>query len=501
MHRTGHWLGLDVHDVGDYKVGEQWRVLEPGMALTIEPGIYLPAGVRACPGALPTSGSASRTMWSSPRRASRCSPPRVPKEPDPIEALMGAADEPLPDCNDVDEFDIAIVGGGLVGASLALPSPPAGAAAAGREPSAPDSAAHQSFDERTTALGNASRRILEALGVWDGVAAHCGAIRAIHVSDAGRLAFARLAAREQGIEAFGYVVPNRVLGQALWDRVRANPAISTRVPAQVAAVATDPDGATVTLAGEPGERLRARLAVAADGATSAVRRNAGIAANEADYGQVAIVANVAADAPHDGTAYERFTPAGPLALIPLCDGTFTVVWARTPEDAARTLAAPDAQFLELLQQHFGWRVGRFVRVGRRASYPLKLTRAGTTVAERTVLIGNAAQSLHPVAGQGLNLALRDVAALAELVAGEGDPGAPELLERFARERAADRRGVIRFTDGLIRMFGDPRLPVRVVRDAGLLLFDLLPPAKSALSRVSLGFGSHAPRLARGLPLR
>ena len=406
----------------------------------------------------------------------------------------------------MEEFDIAIIGGGMVGASLAL-----AAAAAGRrivliEGAVPDARAHPSFDERTTALGNASRRILEGLGVWNTIADHCGVIRAIHVSDAGRLAFARLAAREQGIEAFGFVVPNRVLGNALWEQIRHNAAISVRMPATVVAVSTDAQGVTLRLAATAAEHgagpsLRARLAVAADGAHSAVRRDAGITASEADYGQVAIVANVATDVAHDGTAYERFTAAGPLALVPLRDGSYTVVWARSPADAAQSLGATDEEFLKALQQHFGWRAGKFVRTGRRASYPLKLTRADAAVAERTVLIGNAAQSLHPVAGQGFNLALRDVAALAELVAAEGDPGAPQLLERFAQDRAADRSGVTRFTDGLIRMFGDSRLPVRVLRDAGLLLFDLLPPAKRALSRVSLGFGGRSPRLARGLPLR
>jgi 2-octaprenyl-6-methoxyphenol hydroxylase len=403
----------------------------------------------------------------------------------------------------VDEFDIAIIGGGMVGASLAL----ALAAAQRRivliEAVAPDSAAHQSFDERTTALGNASRRILEALGVWSSVAEHSAVIRAIHVSDAGRLAFARLSAAEQGIEAFGFVVPNRVLGTALWARIRADEHISVRMPA-TASVRTDATGVTLTLAGQgavAGQMLRARLAVAADGAHSVIRGAAGITATEADYGQVGIVANVATDTPHDGTAYERFTAAGPLALLPLRDGSYTIVWARTPEDAARTLAASDEDFLGLLQQYFGWRVGKFVRAGRRASYPLKLTRADESVAQRTVLIGNAAQSLHPVAGQGFNLALRDVAALAELMAAEPDPGAPDLLARFAQGRALDRRGVTRFTDGLIRLFGDSRAPVRVARDIGLLLFDLLPPAKRALARVSLGFGGRSPRLARGLPLR
>jgi 2-octaprenyl-6-methoxyphenol hydroxylase len=401
----------------------------------------------------------------------------------------------------VEEFDIAVIGGGMVGASLALALAAAGRRIVLIEGVSPDSNLQQSFDERTTALGNASRRILEALGVWDGIADHCGIIRAIHVSDAGRLAFARLVAREQGIEAFGFVVPNRVLGAALWAQIRRTAAISVRMPAKVESVSTDAAGVTLTLGNGTHTPVRARLAVAADGAHSAVRRDAGITATEADYGQVAIVANVAADQPHDGTAYERFTPAGPLALVPLRDGSYTVVWARTPEDAAAALGATAESFLELLQQHFGWRVGKFIRAGRRSSYPLKLTRSDAAVAQRTVLIGNAAQSLHPVAGQGFNLGLRDAAALAERVAQDGDPGAPALLASFAHERAADRRGVTRFTDGLIRMFGDTRAPVRWARDAGLLLFDLLPPAKSALSRVSLGFGGRTPRLARGLPLR
>ncbi|MGC1457529.1 MAG: 2-octaprenyl-6-methoxyphenyl hydroxylase [Steroidobacteraceae bacterium] len=403
----------------------------------------------------------------------------------------------------MDEFDIAIIGGGMVGASLALALAQAGRRIVLIEGVEPDSASQPSFDERTTALGNASRRILETLGVWNSLVDQCGVIRTIHVSDAGRLAFARLSALEQGIEAFGFVVPNRVLGTVLWAHIRDH-GISVRMPCSVASVRADATGVTLELAGQGAASdltLRARLAVAADGAHSVVRREAGITASVADYGQVGIVANVATDLAHDGTAYERFTAAGPLALLPLRDGTYTVVWARTPQDAAATLAAGDADFLNLLQQHFGWRAGRFVRAGRRASYPLTLTRADESVAQRTVLIGNAAQSLHPVAGQGFNLALRDVAALAELLAEEGDPGAPELLERYAQGRELDRRGVTRFTDGLIRLFGDSRAPVRLARDAGLLLFDLLPPAKRALARVSLGFGGRTPRMARGLPLR
>jgi 2-octaprenyl-6-methoxyphenol hydroxylase len=253
--------------------------------------------------------------------------------------------------------------------------------------------------------------------------------------------------------------------------------------------------------------VSARLIVAADGAHSSVRAAAGIEAEVEDYDQIAIVANVAADHPHDGTAYERFTPSGPLAVLPLHDGSYGVIWSCRPQDAAQVLLLDDASYLRELQARFGWRAGRLMRVSRRASYPLKLTRAAATTAIRTVLIGNAAQALHPVAGQGFNLGLRDAAMLAEVIANAGtrvgatDVGAPDLIRRFGEWRAADRSGVVRFTDGLVKLFGDARPGMGLLRNLGLLMFDLAPPAKSALARVSAGFGGPAPRLARGLPVR
>ena len=245
------------------------------------------------------------------------------------------------------------------------------------------------------------------------------------------------------------------------------------------------------------------MLVAADGAYSGVRAAAAIEADVEDYDQIAIVANVGADHPHDGTAYERFTPSGPIAVLPLYDGSYGVIWSCRPEDAAGVLSLDDDSYLRELQARFGWRAGRFVRAGRRASYPLKLTRAAATTATRTVLIGNAAQALHPVAGQGFNLGLRDAAMLAEVIANADgvDVGAPELLRRFAEWRAADRGGVVRFTDGLVKLFGSSRPGVGILRNLGLLMFDLAPPAKSALARVSAGFGGPTPRLARGLPVR
>jgi 2-octaprenyl-6-methoxyphenol hydroxylase len=405
------------------------------------------------------------------------------------------------------KVDIAIVGGGMVGASLALALRGlAGISVLLIEGVAPASSAQPSFDDRTTALGNASRRIFESLGVWGDIAPQASGIRTIHVSDAGRFGFARLRAEEQGIDAFGYVAANRVIGTALWKQLSAESGgVVLRVPAKAEEIEVTEEGATFTLVNEAavGERVEARLLVAADGAHSGVRAAAEIEADVEDYDQIAIVANVGADHPHDGTAYERFTPSGPIAVLPLYDGSYGVIWSCHPKDAAGVLSLNDEGYLRELQARFGWRAGRFVRAGRRASYPLKLTRAAATTATRTVLIGNAAQALHPVAGQGFNLGLRDAAMLAEVIANVrgGDVGAPELLRRFAEWRAADRGGVVRFTDGLVKLFGSSRPGVGVLRNLGLLMFDLAPPAKSALARVSAGFGGPSPRLARGLPVR
>jgi 2-octaprenyl-6-methoxyphenol hydroxylase len=394
----------------------------------------------------------------------------------------------------------------MVGASLALALRGLGTRVLLIEGVAPTSQAQPSFDDRTTALGNASRRIFEGLGVWPEIAPQAAAIRRIHVSDAGRFGFARLQAAEQGIDAFGFVVANRVIGAVLWEKLlAAQGSLVLRVPARAERIEIDDQGVSLRVISDAGDcdEVRARLVVAADGAQSSVRLAADIEAGVEDYEQIAIVANVAADQPHDGTAYERFTPSGPLAVLPLHDGSYGVIWSCRPADATKVVSLDDRTYLQELQNRFGWRAGRFVRVGRRASYPLKLTRAATTFAVRTVLIGNAAQALHPVAGQGFNLGLRDAAMLAEVIANaaETDVGAPTVLKRFVEWRSVDRGGVIRFTDGLVKLFSSERAAMGLLRNLGLLMFDVMPPAKSALARVSAGFGGPTPRLARGLPVR
>lgn len=404
-------------------------------------------------------------------------------------------------------FDVAIVGGGLVGASLAVALRTLPLRVALIEAFAPDSAAQPSFDERTTALGNASRRVFEALGLWSALSAEAAPITDIHVSDAGRYGFARLAAREFNLDALGYVVPNRVLGRELWRAIAQTPGLKTFMPARLGEVVIESECARLQL--DQGGRsipITAKLVVAADGAQSLVRKAAGVGASVDDYGQVALVASLRTDQRNDGVAFERFTAAGPMALLPIraldSQAWRTLVWAAKPGEAERLQQLPASEFLREWQQAFGWRAGRALQLGARASYPLALTRSEGAVAPRVVLLGNAAQALHPVAGQGFNLGLRDVAELAELLAGAGDAdiGAVEWLAQFAAGRSSDREGVIRFTDTLVRVFSSDQRLAAAARDAGLLLFDLLPPAKRALSQVSLGFGPRSARLTRGLAL-
>ncbi len=251
------------------------------------------------------------------------------------------------------------------------------------------------------------------------------------------------------------------------------------------------------MAGE--RRLTARLVVAADGADSLVKRAGAIASEERAYGQVALITNVRSDCTAGAIAFERFTESGPLALLPRHDGSYALIWTLPPTRAEQMQNCSEREFCELLQQRFGWRAGRFEQIGRRASYPLELVHARSSSGQRMALIGNAAQALHPVAAQGFNLGLRDAAMLAELITSAGDPGAVNVLAEFARRRASDRRGMIAFTDRLVRLFNDPRPAVAALRDLGLLLFDVSPPAKRALAHVSWGFGP-LPRLARGLSL-
>jgi len=406
-------------------------------------------------------------------------------------------------------MDITIVGGGMVGASLAVALAPLGLKVALVEAIPHGSGSQPSFDERTTALSNGSRRILETLGVWSEVSSSATPICRIHVSDQGRFGFARIDAAEQGLEAMGYVVPNRALGEALWSRLARHAHVQIYCPAQVSRIAAGEQAVGLEIAqGGATAGIDTRLIVAADGAQSAVRSAFGVDAESRDYEQTAVITTVLPQRFHDHVAYERFTRSGPLALLPLEGGRCALVLTLSRGTADAAMAWTDAEFLAEVQGRFGFRLGRFLKVGRRAAYPLSITRAAHTSAGRCVIVGNAAQGLHPVAGMGFNLGLRDVASLAELIAEhrhepQFDAGTAALLAEYDAWRAADRGGVIAFTDGLVRLFANPLRVVQRLRNAGLLAFDLLPPAKAALSRLSTGAGAgtRVPKLARGVALR
>jgi 2-octaprenyl-6-methoxyphenol hydroxylase len=400
--------------------------------------------------------------------------------------------------------DVAIAGGGMIGLSLAAALAELPLEVVVIEPVAADADQQPSFDSRTTALSGGSRRVLEGIGVWAAVAGQATPIRRIHVSERGAFGAARLTAAEQGVASLGYTIENRLLGLALRDRAAGIPRLKL-CHARVREVEAGADA--VRLVTDAGDAWSARLVVAADGAQSAVRSALGIDASLSDYSQHAIVAHVDTGRFHEYTAYERFTPSGPIAVLPIAEGRSAVVWTLAPEAAKRALALDDAAFIAELEEAFGLRLGRFTRVGRRQSYLLTLTRSDQLTAPRAVILGNAAQGLHPVAGQGFNLGLRDVAALAELLADEiaehgpgADPGATRVLERYAEWRRPDREAVIRFTDSLVRGFGMPLVSIRGLRSAGLLAFDLMRPVKHEFARRTMGLAGRQPRLVRGLPL-
>jgi 2-octaprenyl-6-methoxyphenol hydroxylase len=404
------------------------------------------------------------------------------------------------------DYDIIIVGGGMVGASLACALGNSSLRIAVVEAIAPGEPGQPSYDDRTIALAYSSRRIFEGIGVWDNIAQRSASpIEHIHISDRGHFGFTRLHASDMGIEALGYVAETRALGAALYESMATYSNIELICPATVNSVNILTDRAELTVEDDGKARnISARLAVAADGGDSPLRRAVGIEASRHEYDQTAIVANVTPGKDHQNTAYERFTSTGPLALLPMPGKRCAVVWSTSKDNVETMLGWSDEEYLAKLQERFGDRLGRFERVGKRAAYPLSLTRVKQSVSNRIALIGNAAHTVHPVAGQGFNLGLRDVATLAQVIVDatrDGkDFGALEVLGPYAAWRKRDNQRVATFTDGLVRVFANDFLPLMVARNVGLSLVNLFPSVKRAFIRRTSGLNGRLPRLARGLPL-
>lgn len=403
------------------------------------------------------------------------------------------------------EYDVVIVGGGMVGASLAIALAPSGLRVAVLEAVPFRSGTQPSYDDRAIALAYGTRRIFAGMGLWEALQAEATPIRTIHISDRGRFGFTRLDCREEGVEALGYVAVSRAMGGILGERLAKLPNVEVLCPAPVTNVVSGSDHAEVTVDFQGVmRRLHARLVVAADGASSQVREWFGIDTQRWEYDQTAIITNITPEHSHNNCAYERFTGNGPLALLPMSENRCSVVYTVRSAEAAAIMALDDAAFLDRVQERFGTRLGKLLRVGTRRAYPLSLVRAREHVRSRLALIGNAAHTLHPVAGQGFNLGLRDVAVLAEVIseaAHDGlDFGSLEILQRYAQWRRRDHMKMIAFTDGLARLFSNPLAPIRDLRNVGMLAVDLFPPLKHLMTRHTMGLAGRLPRLARGLPL-
>ena len=399
------------------------------------------------------------------------------------------------------EFDIAIIGGGMVGTSLAsllaASQPQLRIALIESQPFARADEVHfqPSFDARSTALSYGTAAILRDLGLWETLQQHITPIAQVHVSDRGHFLGGVIDAQENHLAAVGYVVENAWLGKVLLGHVQGQNTIQCFPAATVSDLTPQADGALLSVVTDAQSFfIKTSLAVVADGGDSAVRRQLGIGTRVREYGQTAIITNVEFSEPHRGVAYERFTDQGPIALLPLGESLnaqqSALVWTLPAADAEHIQSCGDAEFLAHLQERFGYRVGKFTRVAKRFAYPLQLVLAEEQIRSHTVLLGNAAHFLHPVAGQGFNLALRDCACLVETLR-EGavqqqSPGDLALLQRYLEKQMLDQQLTIEFSDKLVRLFSSDHLPLIAMRHLGLLSIESIPLIKKQLIAQTMG---------------
>ncbi|MCW8988000.1 MAG: 2-octaprenyl-6-methoxyphenyl hydroxylase [Gammaproteobacteria bacterium] len=418
------------------------------------------------------------------------------------------------------DFDLIIIGGGLVGASLACAlsqaEPALQIAIVEAYPFKTDDSEYQpAFDARSVALSYTSKQVFEGMGLWSSInKLGIAAIKKIHVSDRGHAGVTRLNAADENVDALGYVVETRVIGKALFDVLNRQKNISLIAPAKLKNFELSADSASAIIEHDgENKTLTAKLLVAADGGDSVVRRLSGVRIKQRNYEQSAVIANVATDKVHHNQAFERFTDSGPLALLPMVateneGNRFSLVWTINSADTEKMMNWDDETFLKKLQERFGTRAGQFIHASERHVYPLSLMRAQEHVRERLAIIGNAAHTLHPVAGQGFNLGLRDVAALSQVIIDavrsndveNNDIGSLTVLNTYADWRRRDHMQTAMATDSLVRIFSNNFLPLAALRNLGLFVVDVVPPLKKLFARHAMGFVGKLPRLGRGLKL-
>lgn len=401
---------------------------------------------------------------------------------------------------EIAQTDMVVLGAGMVGASLVHMMGPAlqrgmSLTLVDRQPLNWDGdpgSRPPSFDGRATALSYGTRQMLQQLGIWPLIAERACAIEHIQVSDQGRFGQTHLHASEQNTDALGYIVENAVLGYGLLHNIQ-QPGVTLKAPALVADVQMNAAGARLTF--DDGSQLQTALLVMADGARSPLAARLGIQHQREEYGTHALVTQVEVDRAHEHWAYERFSSDGPIAFLPLRSNHFCVVWTLNNDLIDEVMALPEAELLARLQQQIGYRLGRLLRAGERQSYPLALVRSHEQVRRSLVLLGNAAHSLHPVAGQGFNLAIRDTAMLAEHLNRAWATATPlgdlAMLQDYERRQQQDQFYTIGASDVLPKAFGSSSLLVGAARDAGLLALSALPVARRLFTRHAMGLGQRA----------
>ncbi|MDX2417582.1 MAG: 2-octaprenyl-6-methoxyphenyl hydroxylase [Xanthomonadales bacterium] len=400
--------------------------------------------------------------------------------------------------------DIAIVGGGLAGASLAVALAPLGYDIKVIEAVAYKAVEQPSYDDRTLALSHSSCRILSGIGLWEMLEADATAIRKIFITELARPGRVVLDPAEMGLTEFGHVVEARRFGVAVTSLMERFTNIDLVSPASVRDIEIGGPSTKLQLeSGQGNDELEARLVVAADGAGSFIRNHLQIATQNRDYGQTAVICNITPEISHDGRAFECLTDTGPFAVLPHTGKRCGLVWSVATDAATEILSLDDETFLARAQMRFGKQLGALIQVGKRTAYPLKLVRTTEDVRERLVILGNAAHAIHPIGAQGFNLALRDAAVLAEILADDdlGDPGETGLLHTYSAWRQQDQRGTIATSDGMTRLFSHPSAIAAGLRTTGLIAHAILPSLRRYSAIKAMGYRGRVPRLALGEPLR
>ncbi|MBE5182206.1 2-octaprenyl-6-methoxyphenyl hydroxylase [Vibrio parahaemolyticus] len=386
------------------------------------------------------------------------------------------------------QYDVVIAGGAMAGATLALAIEHLSRGAlrvAVVEPFKAQSDQHPGFDSRSIALSYGTVNLLRHLELWSAIEPFSTPIEHIHVSDRSHAGMTDITKHDVGVEALGYVVELADVGRVYQELLTHSTAIDLYCPDSAKHITRTQENVTIELAS--GELLNAKLLVAADGAVSQCCQQIGLELSEHDFDQVAVIANIVTQEPHQGRAFERFTENGPVALLPMSDNRMSLVWCLRPDEAQIVMELSESEFLERLQQDFGWRLGAMQKVGLRASYPLLLRHRKQNISHRYAIVGNAAQTLHPIAGQGFNLGIRDVVTLAEELVKQGeDVGRYQGLIRFSQRREADRNETIWLTSSLVHVFSNDLLAMRIGRNTALAAMDNLSIFKQPLLRHTLG---------------